>query len=157
MKVKMKKYIALALLLSCYTNFATAGEQPKYQRITGENLQKVYSGQTMVGEYVTRQGGINHYKFTEYHDPDGTTDYIETDADTVKGVWKIIGGDKICYTYPGNSTFDKTYCFFVYENDGCYYSYALGQMTLNGPMSWDYWTSRAISKGSGNSCSAGVS
>ena len=138
-------------------NAAHADEQNTYKRITGDDLQGIYSGQTMIGEYVTRKGGIKHYKFTEYHRPNGKTDYIETGADTVKGEWKVIGGDKICYTYPGNTTFNQTYCFFVYENDGCYYSYAFAQMTLKGPMSWDYWTSRAVSKGSGASCAAGVS
>lgn len=125
-------------------------------QVKGEALKSVFNETTMIGEYRAYRTKTETYNYSEFHSKDGTTDYIEGEQ-LEKGIWQLVGDDKICYNYPGSEYYRQTYCFFVFDIDGCYYKFSLGQMTLRGPKSWDRWSSRAIRKGSGKSCAVPTS
>lgn len=152
--MRIWRHIALAATMFVAAN--ASATDAAYQQITGEHLQSLFSNKTVVSEYKNMDGGIKDFRFTEHHFKDGTTDYIERGQKPEKGSWKIIGKQKICYTYPGNETFDGTYCFFVFKEGECYYNYGINAMTLRGLKNRDWWTSRFIIKGEGGSCDAAV-
>jgi hypothetical protein len=132
----------------------TSGPVP--QQITGQALRDVFTDNTVISEYQSIRG-IKHYQFSEHHNPDGTTDYVELGETGEPGLWKLVGDDKICYRYPGNRRFPDTYCFVVYKIDTCYYNFGTQDMTMRGPRNWDAWTSRFVVKGDGGVCGEGVS
>jgi len=128
-----------------------------YTQMTGEQLRAVFSDTTMIGEYREYRDVTRTYSYTEKHNADGTTDYIEG-RKKEDGRWKIIGDDKICYKYPHSRYYTRTYCFFVYEVEGCYYKYSPDNMTLKrGPKNLDRWNSRAVRKGAGGTCGDALS
>ena len=129
----------------------------EYQQLKGDALTAAFMETTVFSEYQRAGGGIKNEQFTETHHANGETDYQELGTPKIKGEWQIVGDDKICYRYPGNEVFTKTYCFFVYKSGTCYYNYGPGQMTLKGPYNWDLWTSRFVRKGDGGSCAKPVS
>ncbi len=125
----------------------------EYTQMKGKDLRAVYNDTLVLSEYRTFKGIHNKtYDHKEFHHADGTTDYTEIGSETEKGLWQIIGGDKICYRYPETQEFPQTYCFFVYRQDKCYYQYDLSAMTIHGPRSWDLWVSRFVRKGDGGVC-----
>lgn len=131
----------------------------QYTQMKGAELLAVFTDTTMVGEYRNYRDETRTYNYTEVHtvssDVGGATDYLEGKQHE-KGIWTIVGGDKVCYKYPRSDYYTRTYCFFVYESEKCFYKYPPSAMNLRGPKSWDRWTSRAIRKGSGGSCAAAV-
>ena len=131
------------------------GNDNNPQQLRGRALKDVFTDTMMIGEYREYRDLTHTYNFTEYHHADGTTDYTEGNK-KLDGRWKIIGGDKICYTYPHSHYYDSTYCFFVFKQDKCYYKFSLRQMTLHGPRNWNRWSSRAVRKGDGGACGDGV-
>ncbi len=146
---------AAAITALCAATMAQASSSSGHTQIKGDDLRAVFSGTTMVGEYVTYRDETKTYNYTELHFKGGDTDYIEG-KQREKGQWRIVGDDKICYKYPKSQYYMNTYCFFVYETEGCYYKYALPSMTLRGPRSWDMWSSRAVRKGHGGSCATPI-
>jgi len=123
-------------------------------QVKGEDLRAVFSDTIMVGEYQEYRDTTRTYTYTENHHADGTTDYVEG-RKKEDGRWRIIGEDKVCYKYPRSRYYTRTYCFFVFNVDGCYYKFTAQNMTLNrGPKNWDRWSSRAVRKGAGGSCAA---
>ena len=153
--MSMSKYILViiltAFLCGVITSWALADSKGGYQQMKGDDLRAVFHETTMVGEYRNFRNMTQTFNYTEFHDEDGTTDYIEGQY-REDGIWNIVGEDKICYRYPGSDYYNRVYCFFVYRLDKCYYKYSLSAMTVKGPRSWDLWTSRAIRKGAGGTC-----
>jgi len=136
---------------------AHAGDQAEqFRPLTGDALKTAYSDAMMIGEFRKYYTSLDTNEYTEYHDPAGTTDYT-VGPRFLKGEWEIKGGDKLCYKYPNSEKLTRTYCFAVYEFDGCYYKYPLRNMTAGGPISWDNWSTRAVRKGSGSTCKPQVS
>ena len=121
----------------------------------GDDLRAVFYETKMVGEYRHFRDKTKTFNYTEYHFKNGTSDYIEGDK-REDGLWKIVGDDKICYSYPGSEYFNRTYCFMVFNDDGCFYKFSQFDMTLRGPRNWDLWTSRAVRKGSGATCAVPI-
>jgi hypothetical protein len=148
--------LPMVLLTLIATNSANAESSASYTQMLGEELNAVFNETTMVGEYRTYRTLTETFDYSEFHFADGSTDYTEGKR-TEKGIWSLVGEDKICYRYPGSEYYNQTYCFFVYESEGCFYKYSLVNMTLRGPRSWDAWSSRAIRKGSGATCAAPTS
>lgn len=132
-----------------------AKENNDHVQMKDDALRTVFSNTVMVGEYRTYRDITKTFTYREFHTVDGTTDYKEGRKHE-DGLWKIIGGDKICYKYPNSDYYTHTYCFFVYEFEGCYYKFTPSNMTLRGPRSWNSWSSRAVREGSGHSCAAAV-
>lgn len=141
---------------STLTIVANANSDSGYQQILGDELKAVFNETLMVGEYRAFRDKTETNNYTEFHFDDGSTDYKEG-PQKERGVWTLVGPDKICYRYPESASYTQTYCFFVYESEGCYYKYPLQVMGLNGPRSYEYWSSRAVRKGSGKSCAAPIS
>lgn len=135
---------------------ANADNTARFSQMLGSDLKAVFNDTIMVGEYRVFRETTETFSYTEFHSPEGWTDYKEG-PQIEKGVWTLVGEDKICYNYPGSEYYAQTYCFFVYETGGCYYKYTWQNMTLNGPRNWDSWSSRAVRKGSGANCAAPTS
>ena len=151
-------FLSLALMACCAPSAAIAGEDSGYSQVKGKKqLRALFEGRTAISEYREEGGGIEGELYTELHNSDGTTDYIEKGTKGMIGLWSIIGDDKICYKYPDSAQFTQTYCFVVYENDSCYYNYGTSAMSYTGPYDWDLWTSRFVIRGEGGSCSVGAS
>ena len=149
-------FLSVSVLSKARDSQHNRNPNPAGRWIKGDELKALFFNQTAIGEYHSVNGGIKSDQFTEYHRPDGTTDYIELGQKTEKGLWWLVGGDRICYRYPGNKVFNRTYCFFIFKREQCYYNYSFGAMSLKGPRNPDWWTSRFIIKGKGGSCEAPV-
>ena len=131
--------------------------QNAYEAMTAEKFKKLLPGKTLLGEYRYMRERSKTYNFRETHHANGTTDYIEGPIKS-KGKWYTLSTHKICYTYPDDPDMGGNIsCFWVYNNDGCYYGYSRREMTLKGPRSYNDWSARWIIKGSGKSCDAAVS
>jgi len=139
-----------------FGSVAFANNDAEYKQMLGDDLKAVFNNTMMIGEYRAVRDHSKTNNYTEFHFDDGSTDYIEG-PQKEKGIWNLVGPDKVCYRYPESSSYTQTYCFFVYEDNGCYYKYSLQAMGLNGPRNYDYWSSRAIRKGSGKTCAAPIS
>lgn len=148
--------IATILVFFGLASAASADSIVENKQMKGDSLKAVFNETTMIGEYRAYRVKTETYNYTEFHYEDGSTDYVEGGR-TEKGVWTLVGDDKICYRYPGSEYYSQTYCFFVFNVNGCYYKFSLAQMTLRGPRNWNRWSSRAIRKGSGKSCAAPIS
>ncbi|MEE9272331.1 MAG: hypothetical protein V3U57_03565 [Robiginitomaculum sp.] len=155
----MKRYTIIAPLfaLMLSINAHATDDTSEYSQMKGKALQDVFKNTKMLGEYKRYRKDTQTFSYTEFHNKNGTTDYKEGKSANEPGVWKLIGDDKVCYKYPKSKRNTKTYCFFVYKFDKCYYKYSLGQMTLRGPRNWDDWSSRAVRKGDGGSCATPLS
>jgi hypothetical protein len=153
----MRTLLSLLTVLVWSLSAPAFADDSNWRQIEGEELHKTFDNTTVIGEYRSNRGGIEHYRFKEIHKQDGTTDYIEQGAKTVIGKWQIVGEDKICYRYEGNAVFNQTYCFFIYKFGTCYYNFSINAMSINGPLNWDWWTSRFIRKGEGGTCDVPVS
>jgi len=135
---------------------AYANNSGGFTQMKGEALRAVFSDTMMVGEYREYRNITRTFNYTEYHSKDGKTDYIEG-RKREAGRWKIVGDEKICYKYPNSRYYTQTYCFYVFNADGCYYKFTPSNMTLKRrPKNWDKWSSRAVRKGAGGSCAAPV-
>lgn len=157
-------FIAIALL---YTSTAfsqeVAGSQDvirvqesprEYTPMMKDRYEKLLTGKTIKGEYRFLRELTKTYDFSETHNADGTTDYREGQVRS-KGIWYVLGTQKICYKYPNDKNMGgNTSCFWVYKSEECYYGYSLRQMTLKGPRNYDNWVARWILSGSGGSCAA---
>lgn len=154
--------------LATQTAQAAPKTQSQFTPLTGQALRDVFTDTVMIGEYHTKDGETGGQSYKERHHSDGTTDYREDKTMAQKnpvhetGIWNILGDQKICYQYPKSKLHLQTYCFFVYEKQGCYYKYSLSAMraitpTEYRPRHWDYWSSRAVRKGSGQYCAAPIS
>jgi len=141
-------------------NIAGAGEtadKGKYAPITAEQFQYMLPGKTITGEYRQMRERTKTYNFSEAHYKDGTTDYAEGPI-RAKGIWYVLGKQKICYKYPeAENMVAGASCFWVYKQDTCYYGYSIGAMTLGGPRRFEDWSARWIVKGSGGTCDAPIS
>lgn len=147
----------ITFMLSIFPSLAWAADANSHNQMKGEALREVFQDTMALSEYRNHKGFHKKgYDFTEFHHANGTTDYTEVGAKTDKGLWKIIGNDKVCYRYPSSPNPNSTHCFFVYKQGKCYYNFGIGSMTLNGPRSWDLWISRFVRKGSGGSCGDAV-
>ena len=153
-----RKIASATCLLSslAIASVAHADNGTDFTQMLGDDLKAVFNNTMMIGEYRSVRDRTQTSNYTEFHFDDGSTDYKEG-PQVEKGIWNLVGQDKVCYRYPESSSYTQTYCFFVYESDGCYYKYSLYAMGLNGPVNYDYWSSRAIRKGSGKSCAAPIS
>lgn len=152
----MRVVLCLAWMVLLTAFNANGQENPAGHWIKGQELHRLFMGKTAIGEYHSANGGIKNDRFTELHKPDGHTDYIELGQRTENGLWWLVGDNRICYRYPGNEVFNRTYCFFVFKREDCYYNYSFGAMGLKGPRNADWWTSRFVIKGDGGSCNAPV-
>lgn len=135
---------------------ARAENETGFKQMLGDDLRAVFNETMMIGEYRAYRDNTQTNNYTEYHFKDGSTDYKEG-PQKERGVWTLVGADKICYRYPDSDFYKQTYCFFVYESEGCYYKYSRQVMGLNGPKNYGYWSSRAVRKGSGQTCAAPIS
>ena len=155
LKYSLLVFYSLFSVLFGVSALADEADKKNYQQITGKALRAIFDDTMMLGEYRDYRDLTKTFSYTEFHNTNGTTDYLEGERFD-KGVWRMVGDDKICYNYPDSDFYKYTYCFVVYDNDGCYYKYSARSMTYYGPRSWDKWTSRAVRKGSGKSCAAPV-
>ena len=148
--------LTAAIFLALFTaSSAQAGEFPK---LTSEELHKVLDGNTIVGYARNSVGDSTPYFFSEEHFSGGTALFIATSFNfEEKGVWYTLGHNKVCYKYPSSKDYPGATCIWVYESKGCYYTYGLKSMTINGPKNYDDWSGRWIIEGSGKSCAAPVS
>ncbi len=157
MTVYISKILGALMTVFMFAGQLVNADEAQSRPITGEALHKLLLDKTVISEYRDTTGGIKTYQFSEHHNGDGSTDYIELGQAPVKGLWELVGDDKVCYRYPKTPRFTDTYCFIVYKIDSCYYSYNTRSMTVNGPRNWDFWTSRFVVKGDGGSCADAVS
>ncbi|MCF6219976.1 MAG: hypothetical protein L3J65_02590 [Robiginitomaculum sp.] len=146
------KYILVAILWGLSPGTARANNSGSFTQMKGDALRAVFTDTMMVGEYRQYRDLTRTFNYTEFHSKDGTTDYVEG-RKKEDGRWKIIGNEKICYKYPGSRYYSQTYCFYVFNADGCYYKFTPENMTLNrNPRNRNRWSSRAVRKGAGGTC-----
>ena len=135
---------------------AAEADNKTYTPLSAEDYHRLLPGHTLIGEYRFLRERTKTFNFTEAHHADGTTDYREGPI-RAKGVWYTLGKHKVCYKYPNQPDMgDGISCFWVYNQNGCYYGYSFDSMTLHGPRRFEDWTARWVIKGSGKSCDEAI-
>ena len=148
--------MAASGLISLSAMAAPDDVQPRFQPMTKQDYEHLLPDQTLIGEYRFLRERSKTYNFTEKHNADGTTDYHEGPIHA-NGVWYTLGRHKICYKYPNSPEMGQGIsCFWVYNQEGCYYGYGFNNMTLHGPRKLEDWSARWILKGSGKSCDEAI-
>ena len=151
--LKAFKFFALMLALTFAAVPASAGE---FTQITKEKYNELLPGHAIKGEYRFMRARTETYRFKEFHNADGSTNYVEGDIKAT-GQWFTVGAQKICYKYPGHPEMGGgTSCFWVYLSEGCYYGYGITEMTLSGPRDYEDWSARWVIEGSGQTCAAPI-
>lgn len=156
MKLFTPLFIALSILFINFPASAQTSDTPahEYTPLMKGDYKTLLTGKTITGEYRYLREQTKTYDFSETHFADGTTDYREGQIRS-KGIWYVLGEQKICYKYPNDKNMgDGTTCVWVYKSENCYYGYSLNQMSLNGPRNYDNWMARWVIKGSGGYCAA---
>ena len=150
----MKYLFLLTLAVFCMVP-PSAIAKDKGEALTAKQMNKIFIGETLIGEYRFNMGVTDAPNFTEEFLTNGTTLYREGPID-IKGRWKTY--DKtICYTYGQKSPIGGGLnCFWVRESNGCFYGYAYPE-TPDKPEFYDDWLTRSVIKGSGNSCGEPIS
>ncbi|PHR58697.1 MAG: hypothetical protein COA43_10620 [Robiginitomaculum sp.] len=152
----MRKF-AIFLLFSPLLSTIGHAQDANPHQLKGEELRAVFTDTTILSEYQIFKGMHKKgYDFIEHHNADGTTHYTENGAPLEQGLWKIIGGDRICYQYPASPVPNQKHCFFIFQDGKCYYNFALQNMTPSGPKNWDHWWARFVRKGDGGQCGNSV-
>ncbi len=147
---------ALMLWGSVPNAYAQSIDPESFKPMTAQQFKQRLPGQTLIGEYRHLRERSKTFNFTEKHFADGTTDYTEGPIHS-KGVWYTLGKNKICYKYPNDPDMGGyVSCFWVYEQNKCFYGYGLSEMTLKGPRRFEDWVARWVIKGSGGSCDEAI-
>lgn len=154
----MWRSLSLGLILLSGASIATAQSQrtdirPHAERMTGENLNAVFEGQTHDGAYNFNLHGVASTQYLETHSPDGKIIYSEYDLEFT-GSW-IIQNHNICYHYddPGLNSG----CFRVYRIQNCYYFYSAQLPEHADEIDRDYWWARSVIKGEEPLCVPAIS
>ena len=141
--------LLLSLPATAHAQSQSRDIRPDAERIVGEDLLDSFSGKTMDGAYNFDMGGVPRDRFTEYHNPDTTTDYSEGDLE-VRGIWNVNGRDELCYMYP-NTTLNGG-CFRVWKVGTCYYFYSDRVPPREDEYTGDYWVARSVERGKDATC-----
>lgn len=102
------------------TGCATAKEEylrDGYRVMTGEEITRVFSGQTVEGRYGDGSGNL-----VEYRSADGRLTTIEPSRRTYYGTWEI-DDDWLCFIYADSP---KRRCVEVVTKDGQYIEFRTG-------------------------------
>ena len=118
------------------------------ERVTGDDLYASFAGVTHEGAYNFNLDGVPRSRYSEAHNTDGTTDYIEGDLQQ-KGAW-VLREDRICFWYPDLNSG----CFRVWRVDNCYYYYSDQFPESADELSRNYWTARSVKRGENATCEA---
>jgi len=127
--------------------------RPYAKRITGDDLEGQFSGQTHAGAYNFSLGGDARDFYTERHNKDGTVLYKEGDS-RAEGRWGVFN-DVLCYYYT-NSNINGG-CFRVYRIENCYYFYSDSLPDDPNEIDGNFWTARSTLKGERQKCEAAIS
>jgi len=122
------------------------------ERVVGEALLEAYLGVTHEGAYNFDAGGRAGARYTETHNPDGTTDYAE-EGETMTGAWVILGKggeERLCFQYP----VQPGGCFRVWRVANCFYYYSDSLPERADEVEREYWTARSVKRGEDASCAA---
>lgn len=120
------------------------------RKLSGAEIREAFEDKTHEGVYQFpdyHYGEDGHY--TEYHHPDGTSDYKEYELGVIKGRWRI-EDDAICYGYQDSRI--NGACFQMYLQGTCYYQFT-SQKSEDG--SWHqsvYWNARSVIDGTIANC-----
>ena len=151
------RYFSFLIVLFLTVLIARSGrpaekDKKTFTPVSAQEFHKLLPGKTLIGEYRFLRERSKTFNFSETHYGNGTTDYREGPIRS-KGIWYTLGKNKICYKYPDDPDMGhEISCFWVYDQNGCYYGYGFDSMTLNGPKRFEDWTARWVVKGSGKSC-----
>jgi len=127
--------------------------RPYGERITGEDLEIHFTGQTHDGAYSFSRDGEARAFYTEQHNTDGTVFYVEGDIEA-NGRWGVFN-DILCYHYTNDTLTGG--CFRVYRVENCYYFYSNTSPDDPNEIDGDFWTARSTLKGETQKCEAAIS
>ncbi|MCZ4280049.1 hypothetical protein O4H49_04620 [Kiloniella laminariae] len=97
--------------------------------LSGEEITKLLTGNTLVGEYVTTPSANfenKKNKWMEYYDVNGTTNYRYCEAQknknwdcgkNVAGAWHV-KENELCFSYDDSAIHDR--CFQIYNDQSSY-------------------------------------
>ena len=147
----MFRFLPLVLLLPVAALAQSQGldVRPQAERIVGDDLLDSFMGKTMDGAYNFNAFGVPRDRFSEVHNGDSTTDYVEGDLEA-RGVWTVTSDDLLCYAYP-NTTLNGG-CFRVWKLGTCYYFYSDGFPEVPDEYTESYWVARTVERGRDATC-----
>ncbi len=125
------------------------GPNDDMQRLKGNALWDAISGTTLLGIYRGKRPSSGTPHFTEYHDPDGTTQYREGGV-SGPGRWAIIQ-DRLCFAYKDILT-PGPHCFVIIQSGNCLFNYRSIIIENDLPTHPDLWSSKAVPKGQVSTC-----
>lgn len=146
----MKQFAILLLALLLPAQALAMGPDENFPDVledtplTGEELLKVFSGQTHNGSYSFLNRDITTFAFTETTRADGSVRHVQQEqVDT--GRWTVTG-NVICYDYDDPDLLQA--CFNIYARGNCYYHY---QVSVLGRTQFGF-TARSIIAGDTPNC-----
>lgn len=146
----MKQFAILLLALLLPAQALAMGPDENFPDVledtplTGEELLKVFSGQTHNGTYSFLNRDITTFAFTETTRADGSVRHVQQEqVDT--GRWAVTG-NVICYDYDDPDLLQA--CFNIYARGNCYYHY---QVSVLGRTQFGF-TARSIIAGDTPNC-----
>lgn len=146
----MKQFAILLLALLLPAQALAMGPDENFPDVledtplTGEELLKVFSGQTHNGTYSFLNRDITTFAFTETTRADGSVRHVQQEqVDT--GRWTVTG-NVICYDYDDPDLLQA--CFNIYARGNCYYHY---QVSVLGRTQFGF-TARSIIAGDTPNC-----
>lgn len=146
----MKQFAILLLALLLPAQALATGPDENFPDVledtplTGEELLKVFSGQTHNGTYSFLNRDITTFAFTETTRADGSVRHVQQEqVDT--GRWTVTG-NVICYDYDDPDLLQA--CFNIYARGNCYYHY---QVSVLGRTQFGF-TARSIIAGDTPNC-----
>lgn len=146
----MKQFAILLLALLLPAQALAMGPDENFSDVledtplTGEELLKVFSGQTHNGTYSFLNRDITTFAFTETTRADGSVRHVQQEqVDT--GRWTVTG-NVICYDYDDPDLLQA--CFNIYARGNCYYHY---QVSVLGRTQFGF-TARSIIAGDTPNC-----
>jgi len=131
----------------------TTDIRPNALRLSGEEIQAEFNGQTHEGAYNFNAVGEARNNYTETHFEDGRTQYKEQGL-TNRGVWFVNNGS-LCFVYEDDMMAGG--CFRVYKVENCYYFYSDQFEERADELDRDYWTARSVKQGETPQCDAPIS
>ena len=162
MKIKLTNaLLGLALFWTPAFAETKATDEPEnetsFRQLLGEEMMAAYQNKTLEGIYASYVQAMKNDEepvtFTEFHHDNATTTYEHRGLTSFKttGVY-IVRKDRMCYMYndPGNVV--GRFCFYVFEQDNCYYHFSVQEPLPVKAKDFDNWTSMAYRHEDADTC-----
>ena len=128
-----------------------------YRQLIGEEMMDAYQNKTLEGIYASYVQAMRNNEepvtFTEFHHDNATTTYEHRGLTkfTTTGIY-IVRKDRMCYMYNDPPNVKGKFCFYVFEQDNCYFHFTTDEPLPLKAKDFDKWTSMAYRHEDADTC-----